>query len=182
MKKLKLEMTVEELLLVTSLMSDQLFRREFIDPKMPGYRGDPAEVAMGKDVVLRLKTLIREASDSYTNPMPKRAPSAVGRNPNGFHLPFEQCSRQSFTLASIRAYAPSVSGIYGLSNAREWIYIGETDNIQASLLNELQQVDSALLSRGPTEFVFELCAPDARPSRQDRLVLECEPVFNRRRR
>ncbi len=182
MKKLKLEMTIEELSLVTSLMSDQLFRREFIDPKMPGYRGNPAEVAMGKDVVLRLKSLIREASSSWASPAPKRAPLHVGRNPNEFQMPFEECARQSFTVASIQANAPALSGIYGLSNAREWIYIGESDNIRASLLNELEQGDSALLDRRPTEFVFELCAPDARSSRQDRLVLECEPVYNRRRR
>jgi hypothetical protein len=33
MKNVKLELTVEELLLVTTLISDQLFRQEFIDPK-----------------------------------------------------------------------------------------------------------------------------------------------------
>ena len=51
MKNIKIEVTVEELLLLTTLMADQLFRREFIDPKMPGYKGDPAELAMGKELV-----------------------------------------------------------------------------------------------------------------------------------
>jgi hypothetical protein len=32
MKNIKIEVTPEELLLVTTLLSDQLFRREFIDP------------------------------------------------------------------------------------------------------------------------------------------------------
>ena len=63
MKKIKLELTLEELLLVSTLLSDQLFRREFIDPKMPGYKGDPEELAMGKDLALRLKAMAREASD-----------------------------------------------------------------------------------------------------------------------
>jgi hypothetical protein len=64
MKNIKIEVTPEELILITTLLSDQLFRREFIDPKMPGYKGDPAEVAMGKDLVLRLKSMAREASGS----------------------------------------------------------------------------------------------------------------------
>jgi len=64
MKNIKLEVTLEELSLLSSLMSDQLFRREFIDPKMPGYKGDPAELAMGKELVLRLKSIIRQVSES----------------------------------------------------------------------------------------------------------------------
>ena len=49
-------------------------------------------------------------------------------------MPFEQFTPRSRT--PVRANAPAASGIYGASNAREWIYIGETDNIQASRLNE----------------------------------------------
>jgi hypothetical protein len=83
MKNVKLELTVEELLLVTTLISDQLFRKEFIDPKMPGYKGDPAELAMGKDLLLRLKSIVRQASESSTGPVSRRAPSRPPRNPNG---------------------------------------------------------------------------------------------------
>ena len=94
-------------------------------------------------------------------------------------MPFEQLPK-SFTLVSVRANAPAASGIYGISNAREWIFIGATDNIQASLLHDLQQGDSALLKRFPTGFVFELCGAGDRRARQDRLILEYEPVCNRR--
>jgi hypothetical protein len=48
-------------------------------------------------------------------------------------MPFDQFTPPSLTPASVRANAPRASGIYGVSNAREWIYIGETHNIQASL-------------------------------------------------
>ena len=67
-----------------------------------------------------------------------------------FQVPFEQFTPRSFTPVSVRANAPTASGIYGVSNAREWIFIGETDNIQASLLQDLQQGNSALLKRLPT--------------------------------
>jgi hypothetical protein len=63
MKNIKFEISQPELSLLITLLSDQLFRREFIDPKMPGYKGDPAELTMGKELVLRLKSLIREATE-----------------------------------------------------------------------------------------------------------------------
>jgi hypothetical protein len=77
----------------------------------------------------------------------------------------------------VRRNAPAASGIFGVSNASEWIYIGESDDIRASLLH--LQGDSALLNRGPTGFVFELCSPAARLARQVRLIGEYEPVCNR---
>jgi len=95
-------------------------------------------------------------------------------------MPFEQFTPRSFTFVSVRANAPAASGIYGISNAQEWIYIGESDNIQASLMHDLQKGDSALQKRFPTGFVFELCHAGDRQSRQDRLITEYEPVCNRR--
>jgi len=95
-------------------------------------------------------------------------------------MPFEEFTPRSFTVVSVRANAPAASGIYGLSNAREWIYIGETDNIRASLLDELQQGDSTILKRYPTGFVFERCVAGGRLARQNRLILEYEPVCNGR--
>lgn len=61
---IKFELAQPELLLLVTLLSDQLFRREFIDPKMPGYKGDPAELAMGKELLLRLKSMIRQAGEA----------------------------------------------------------------------------------------------------------------------
>lgn len=95
-------------------------------------------------------------------------------------MPFEQFTPRSFTPVSVRANAPTASGIYGISNAQEWIFIGETDNIQASLLDDLRRGLSALLKRVPTGFVFELCGAADRRARQDRLILEYAPVCNRR--
>jgi hypothetical protein len=83
MKNIKIELTLEELLLLTTLMSDQLFRREFIDPRMPGYKGDPAELAMGKDLVLRFRSMAREAAGSGVTPQPAHAPSHLTANRNG---------------------------------------------------------------------------------------------------
>ena len=96
-------------------------------------------------------------------------------------MPFDQFTPQSLTTVSVRANAPAASGIYGISNAREWIYIGESDNIKASLLSHLQRRDSALMQMHPTGFVYEYCDPAARPARQNGLVVEYGPACNRRR-
>ena len=55
MTLITVKLTTRELQLLTSLASDQLFRREFIDPKMPGYRANPEDVSLGKKLVERLR-------------------------------------------------------------------------------------------------------------------------------
>lgn len=83
MKNIKVELSLDELLLLTTLVSDQLFRNEFIDPKMPGYKGDPADLAMGKEVLARLKAIIKQASDAPGGAASRRVPGHFARNPNG---------------------------------------------------------------------------------------------------
>jgi hypothetical protein len=57
-KRLTLTLTAGELKLMASLVSDQLFRRQFIDPKMPGYRPNPDEMALGKALLSRLRLML----------------------------------------------------------------------------------------------------------------------------
>ena len=78
MKKLNLALTAEELRLLVSLASDQLFRRQFIDPKMPGYRGSPKEADLGKALVGRMQLMIDES-------VRHNAPAMVHRPPLNIH-------------------------------------------------------------------------------------------------
>jgi hypothetical protein len=94
-------------------------------------------------------------------------------------MPFEQPFPRSFTTSSVRMHAPALSGVYGISSALEWIFIGETDNIQETLLGHLRKLDTSLLERQPTGFVFEVCDRARRPARQGRLIFEYEPACNR---
>jgi hypothetical protein len=57
MKRITVTFTAAELSLLTTLASDQIFRREFIDPRLPGYKADPAELSLGKQLVTRLRLL-----------------------------------------------------------------------------------------------------------------------------
>lgn len=57
MTRITLKLTAQELDLLARLASDQLFRREFIDPKMPGYQHNIEEVRVGKALVARLQSI-----------------------------------------------------------------------------------------------------------------------------
>ena len=85
-------------------------------------------------------------------------------------MPFTQFIALPFSSRIVEAHAPVASGIYRISNAREWIYIGETENIQRARFHHLQYRGTSLVKRQPTGFVFELCDGARRPARQDRLV------------
>ena len=49
-----LRFTVEELEILLRLATDQLFRKEFIDSRLPGCRPDVAELKAGKQLVQRI--------------------------------------------------------------------------------------------------------------------------------
>lgn len=66
--------TIKELELLTALASDQLFRREFIDPKMPGQKSNPAEIQMAKALVSRLRSMLDPGAVARP-PQPKASPS-----------------------------------------------------------------------------------------------------------
>ncbi|MCC6536038.1 MAG: hypothetical protein IT162_00705 [Bryobacterales bacterium] len=68
MTQIAVKFTLKELELLATLASDQLFRREFIDPKMPGQRINAAEVALGKTLVARLRALQDQAAGRRTAP------------------------------------------------------------------------------------------------------------------
>ena len=58
MKRINFPLTDEELKLLASLASDQLFRRPFIDPRFPGHKGNPEEVVLGKALVGRMRLIL----------------------------------------------------------------------------------------------------------------------------
>lgn len=60
-----------EIELLISLASDQLFRREFIDPKMPGHIGKPEDVHLGKALVSKLKAVLEQDTVRGTPPTRK---------------------------------------------------------------------------------------------------------------
>ncbi len=60
MKKVSLEFTTEELGILTTMASDQLFRKQFIDSKMPGFKPNREELDICKNLVGRLRGVVDE--------------------------------------------------------------------------------------------------------------------------
>lgn len=71
MKLITLKVTVKELELLATLASDQLFRREFIDPRMPGYRPNSGDVNLGKALVVRMRLMAGQGAAAGTTPTKK---------------------------------------------------------------------------------------------------------------
>jgi|YelNatPaOPRAMG01_1025707.scaffolds.fasta_scaffold220616_2 hypothetical protein len=75
-------------------------------------------------------------------------------------------SPYSFSYGVILANAPRTSGVYGLFNGAECIYIGETENVFRALMGHLLETETAVSKKGPTGFVFEVCRAENRKALQ----------------
>jgi hypothetical protein len=56
MMRITIKLTIKELEMLTGLAADQLFRKEFIDPKLPGHRTNIGDITAGKALVARLRS------------------------------------------------------------------------------------------------------------------------------
>ncbi|HMD48338.1 MAG TPA: hypothetical protein VKG79_04535 [Bryobacteraceae bacterium] len=55
MTRINLKLTAKELALLNSIVSDQLFRREFIDARLAGCESDAGALRLGKQLLERLR-------------------------------------------------------------------------------------------------------------------------------
>ena len=79
MKKVTLDFTPEELGVLTSMASDQLFRKQFIDPKMPGFMPNHEELDLCKSVVGRLRVAVDGTKAAASASAPATKKRAAGR-------------------------------------------------------------------------------------------------------
>ena len=78
MKKLTLELTAEELSALTYMASNQLFRKQFIDPKMPGFVPNHEELGLCKNLVGRLRSAL-DVQRGKVTPEPLQRKKAEAR-------------------------------------------------------------------------------------------------------
>ena len=95
-------------------------------------------------------------------------------------MPFEQGAPMSFTAISVQNNAPDSSGVYGLSNSSEWIFIGEASNIRNALMEHLREVNGMPAARKPRGFSYELSPAIQRVSRRNQLARELTPASENR--
>jgi len=82
-------------------------------------------------------------------------------------------------MMSVDKNVPAASGVYGLSDASQWIYVGETADIHGELRNHLQHPNTFLRGHHPSGFTYELSSEQHRAERRNRLVVELDPLGNR---
>jgi hypothetical protein len=93
-------------------------------------------------------------------------------------MPWGNPTSYEFSRMSIVRNAPEQSGIYVLHHRATWVYIGETENIRAQLLQHLDGNDIWVAVYPALAFSFVLAPAATRAWRQDELVREFHPVCN----
>ncbi len=96
-------------------------------------------------------------------------------------MAFNSNTGNSFSEAGIATYAPCEPGVYGIYSNQQWIYVGESENIEKSLyahLHRQSEESYCILSRGPTHFVFDLGDEMWRKIRAEGLIEELRPACN----
>ena len=81
---------------------------------------------------------------------------------------------------SILATAPRGSGVYAIFTPQQWIYVGESVNIQARLLRHLNGDNACITRFAPTGFQYERWPKHQRVARQDELIRALNPACNLR--
>jgi len=96
-------------------------------------------------------------------------------------MPFDATTGHSFSEAGIATYAPRESGVYGIYSNQQWIYVGCSENIEKSLyahLHRQSEESYCILSRSPTDFVFDLGSEMWPKIRAEGLIQELKPACN----
>ena len=97
-------------------------------------------------------------------------------------MPFASNTGYSFTENGIATYAPRESGVYGICNSTEWIYVDESADMEARLYEHLRgESDQSfrIMQRNPTMYVFERCDARSRLAKEAQLISELAPTCNR---
>jgi hypothetical protein len=79
--------------------------------------------------------------------------------------------------SSIKQNAPQAAGVYAIYN-RAWIYVGESNNIQGTILEHWNGDHACITTGVPAGFVFELCHQNERVQRQVALTNRFRPPCN----
>jgi hypothetical protein len=83
----------------------------------------------------------------------------------------------AFGFRAVQDKAPSASGVYTVYTSRQWVYVGESDDIRQSLFGHLNDPDGcSKLQRGPLSFSFEIAAGPERATRRQALAAELAPI------
>jgi excinuclease UvrABC nuclease subunit len=93
-------------------------------------------------------------------------------------MPWGNPTSYEFSRMSVVRNAPEQSGIYALYHRATWVYIGETENIRAQLLQHLDGDDTRITVYPALSFSYVLAPAATRAWRYEELIREYHPVCN----
>jgi hypothetical protein len=86
----------------------------------------------------------------------------------------------TYTLDTITQNVPPLSGVYALFSRGTCVYVGESDDVCAGLLEVYYEDNPCLNDKEITHFGFDLVPPEARVARQVDRIREFRPFCNLR--
>jgi hypothetical protein len=90
-----------------------------------------------------------------------------------------QCQKGfGYELPSIIQNAPTQSGIFAIFSWEQCLFVGESEDICASLLEIFYEANPCLTRKHLTHFIFELAPPESRVVRLKERIRELEPACN----
>lgn len=93
-------------------------------------------------------------------------------------MPFVEQVPRLYSPVDVQSLNLNQNGVYGLFKSGLWIYIGKGD-IRKRLLDHLNGDNPLITKFGPTHWVGEVITGD--PSlREKQLIIECQPICNKR--
>lgn len=85
----------------------------------------------------------------------------------------------AFNPQTVTASGASAGGVFALWRSNRWIYVGESSDVLARLLEYIRGADECISREAPTGFGFELIADaQQRAARRATLIQELMPVCN----
>jgi len=86
----------------------------------------------------------------------------------------------AFGYRAVQDKAPKASGVYTIYTSRQWLYVGESEDVQESLFRHLNEPIACLAQRGPLSFSFQVVPQAERAGRHQALVSALGPACQRR--
>ena len=86
------------------------------------------------------------------------------------------CSTYVFSHRAVLENAPKASGVYSIFNSKRWVHVGESDDIQQSLFNLLNEPNPCLQRFSPLSFSFAPAPPAERAARLKTMVAARHPA------
>ena len=91
-------------------------------------------------------------------------------------MPWNNPISHPFQTTAVILYAPQASGVYALRNAETWVYVGESRDILAQLVQHLNGDNACIKRFRDLTFSYELVPGVERTSRMNELIRELRPV------